>query len=83
MEALIQAITGFVAQYPVVGSILIVIGGLRVVFKPIFSVWRAYVEYTVSPSDNLILDKVEASPIYKGVAWLLDFFGSIKIAPKA
>lgn len=83
MESLIQAISGFVAQYPVMASILVVIGGLRVVFKPIFTVLHAYVEYTSSPTDNVLLDTVEKSSIYKGVSWLLDFFGSIKLTPKA
>ena len=74
-----QMVLGFVQQYPWIATILLVMGGMRVLFKPVFSVFHAYVEFTPSPRDNLILDNVEKSAYYKAVVWVLDFVGSIKI----
>jgi hypothetical protein len=77
---IINLIVGFAGQYPIIATLLMVIGALRVVFKPIFSVLRAYVEFTPNPADNLALDSVEGSKVYKGIVWFLDFFASVKIS---
>lgn len=67
----------------VVLAIITWMGVLRVVFKPLFTVLQAGAAATPSQNDDAALAKVEGSAIYKGVVWVLDFFGSIKIAPKA
>jgi len=71
-----------VAKWPVVSSVLIIMGGLRFLFKPIMSAAEKYVAYTPSLKDDAFFKKLTESKIYKGVAWLVDFFGSIKL-PKA
>ena len=69
----------FVAKYPALGAALVVIGGLRIVFKPIMTAIHAIVDVTPGESDNLFLAKVEGSAIYKGFIWVVDFLASIKL----
>lgn len=79
MDAFAQMILNFVQQYPIVGSILMVIGVLRVCMKPLFSVFHAFVDATPSPADNEVLQKVEDSSFMKSFLYILDWFGSIKL----
>lgn len=74
-----NALVEFLKNYPIFGSIVFMMGGLRVIFKPLMLVLREYVLYTPNPVDNEVLDKVEASGLYKTCAAVLDFFASIKL----
>jgi hypothetical protein len=78
-------IAGIVAQLlgPNLVQVLLVVGILRVVIKPLMSIARAVVTLTAGDADDKALDKVEASSIYKGVTYVLDWFTSIKIGPQA
>lgn len=67
-----------VAKYPIATTILLVMGALRAVLKPIIAALRAYVTYTPNPADDAILDKVEQSAPMKAVMFALDWFASIK-----
>lgn len=64
------------------GQLLMIVGGLRVLLKPLMSVVQAYVQYTVSPDDDAMLAKFMDSPVYKGLAYVLDWFASIKLPKK-
>ena len=79
MEEIIKFVASFLGNYPIFGSILFVVGGFRVVMKPLFALLNEYVLYTPNEADNAILAKIEASPVMKGVFWVLDYLGSIKI----
>lgn len=68
-----------VSKYPLIASVLLVIGGCRVVLKPLMSVLRSLAIYTPTPKDDEILDKVEDSKVYKGVVWVLDYLFSLKL----
>lgn len=68
-----------VEGYPVLASILVVVGMLRLIFKPVFSILRNVANATKSVKDNELLDKVERSKIFKAVLYALDYLGSIKI----
>ena len=59
MEDLLSFLLPLISKYPIVASILLVVGGLRVVFKPIMSAARSYVDYTSTASDNAKLDAIE------------------------
>ena len=76
MEELILAL---VAKYPAIATALIIIGGLRAVFKPLMSAVQAYVDYTVDPKDNEKLKAIYASKAYKSLSFLLDYSASIKL----
>ncbi len=68
-----------VANHPNFAGALLVIGILRAIFKPLQGVIEAYVNATLSNVDNEKWDKIKASRIFKGLAWLIDFTASIKI----
>jgi hypothetical protein len=77
-----ELITQLIEQFPVVSTILAVIGGLRVIFKPIMTAIEAVVAATPSPKDNLVVEGIKANVLYKGFVWVLDFFASVKLPKK-
>lgn len=83
MDALLQFLFDLAEKHPAVAVAFGVVGFLRVVNKPFFSFVRAVVGATATKKDDEFLDKVEASKIYKGFAYVLDWFGSVKIGPQA
>lgn len=76
MEELILDLAG---KFPWVLSVVTVIGVLRIVVKPLMSIAKAVAEATSSPSDNLWVEKVENSKIYKGFIYAIDWLASIKL----
>jgi phage terminase Nu1 subunit (DNA packaging protein) len=68
-----------VSQYPVIGSIIVVVGGLRLVLKPLFAAAHYYVEQTADPADDAKLAEVEQSKIVQGLFFVLDYLASVKI----
>lgn len=69
-------------KYPILMSIFSAMGIARILFKPLFSFLHAFADATATTKDNEILEKAEASAIYKGVAYVLDYIASIKIGPQ-
>jgi len=67
-----------VSKYPVLGSIVAVVGLIRIIVKPVMVALKSIVESTESPKDNELLVKVETSKVYKAVMFLLDYLGSVK-----
>lgn len=82
MDAVSQAIISLLSQYPAFGSVIFLIGLLRLVFKPLMSIVQNVVESTPSKKDDDVWSKVQASSAFKALAWLIDFFGSIKVPTK-
>jgi hypothetical protein len=80
---LLDLIMGLVDKWPVLSSVFLVIGVLRSINKPLFSFLRTFVLATPSKKDDLILDGIEASKIYKVVAYVLDWFSSVKLPDKS
>lgn len=78
MEFIIQ----FASQYPIVASILMVVGVLRLINKPLFAFLNAVVVATPTTKDNEILKKVETSKAYQYISFLLDYLGSVKVPQK-
>ncbi len=63
----------------IVMQVISIIGSLRVINKPIFAALRAIAEFTYwTESDNIWLDKIESSKIYKGFLFILDWVTSVK-----
>lgn len=75
-------ITGFAGSHPWLVTALVVVGGLRLLFKPAVTAYEAYVKSTPDGADDARLAAVEASAVYKWVAWLLDYAASIKVGPQ-
>jgi hypothetical protein len=82
MEIILALVQQAMEKYPQVVSILVVIGALRVVLKPLMAVLQSYVDYTVDPKDNELLAKILDSAPYKALAYALDLLGSIKLPAK-
>jgi hypothetical protein len=64
-----------------VATLLLLMGGLRLVCKPVMSLVRARVAATPSTDDDAQLQRVMSSWWYQSIAWSLDFLASIKISP--
>jgi hypothetical protein len=80
--ALAQYLADFAGQYPIGMSLLIGIGVFRVLFKPTMTYLHQVADATPSPKDNELLEKAESSKVYKALAFLADFFLSIKLPQK-
>ena len=78
-----SGITGFfvnlAGNYPWLATVLLIIGGLRVVFKPLMSLLDGYVKANCSPDEYAKLQSFEAGPVYRWLNFGLDFVGSVKL----
>lgn len=79
LPAIIAFIVGFASKYPIVASILMVIGTLRLIFKPLMPFLHQIVLAIPGDADDKLLDKVEQSAVWKTILWVLDLFASIKL----
>lgn len=77
-----QILIDLITKYPVVLSVVSVVGILRLIMKPLFVFFKEVVDATPTRLDNEFLDKVMQSKIYSMVAFLLDYLGSIKLPEK-
>ena len=66
-------------RFPIILSILSVIGAIRLINKPLFAFLRAFVSSTSTLKDDELLDKVEQSKVYKGISFVLDWLFSVKL----
>jgi hypothetical protein len=78
-----ELMVSLASQYPMVLAILSGIGLLRAINKPLFALARSFVQATESKSDDVALDKIEQSKVYKGICFLLDYLMSVKLQPPA
>ena len=76
MAALIDGLLG---KYGWLTTVILVIGSLRILFKPVMLAIENYVKQTPSAADDDRLAKFEAGPIYKVIAFVLDLGASIKL----
>ena len=72
-------VVGLVTQYPWLATVLLVIGSLRLLLKPIMLAIEWYTKQTPNPNDDVAVLKFEAGPIYKILSIGLDVLGSIKL----
>ncbi len=71
-------------QFPWFVQLVVVMGSLRLVFKPIFALVERYIADSPSKDDDAKLAAVKASPIYKALSFIVDLLLSVKLpqAPK-
>lgn len=79
---IIALIAGFADKFPIIATVLMVVGALRVINKPLFAVARALVAATPADSDDKILDSVEQSKVYQVFSFILDWSASVKLPSK-
>lgn len=74
-----QLIMDMSAKYPIVVSMLMAMGVLRLINKPLFAFLHAFVAATPSPKDDEILGKVEKSKLYQYFCFAVDYLFSAKL----
>lgn len=86
MEAILMylqpLLEGAAGKYGVVAQVFMIIGMLRVVFKPLMSFIQSVVKLTPTLADDSFLAKVLESAIYKYFSYFLDWSASIKLPQK-
>jgi hypothetical protein len=70
---------GLIGKYGWVTTVVLVIGSLRILFKPVMLAIEKYVRDTPSPEDDARIARFEAGPVYKVIGFILDFGASIKL----
>jgi len=63
-------------------SALVIIGGLRVVFKPLMALFEAISIATPSKKDDELYKKVVEGNTYKTIRFIFDYIASIKLPAK-
>ena len=76
---LLSFLHDMLSQYPHISTVLVVVGILRIINKPLFALLHVIVQSTKSEKDDQALEKVEKSIVYKIFLFLLDWFASFKI----
>lgn len=82
LEVLVKWVLAYATQYPIVATILLGVGFLRLCIKPIMTMLQAYVKMTPYDSDDLWLASFEQSKGYKIFVYVLDWLVSIKLPEK-
>ena len=78
-DALTGFLEGMVTKWPWLSTVLMVVGVLRLAFKPIMTAIESVVKATPSEADDAYLLKAAASPAWKWFCWLLNYTASVKI----
>lgn len=74
-----EAITLLLMKYPAAMTFLSIVGVLRLINKPLFSMLKLYAMTTPHDSDDKAIEAVEKSKVYLGITYILDYLGSIKV----
>jgi hypothetical protein len=82
-EGLTDKIIALAERYPVVASLLLLLGALRFVIKPVMTAIHFFVASTESKKDDEMLAKVEHSWLFTGFLFLVDWIASIKLKPSS
>lgn len=81
----IQFLTGLIAKHAWLATLITVIGSMRLWAKPVFSALHAFALLTPSTWDDGLWEKVNNfftnTAVGKFLAYLLDWFTSIKVVP--
>lgn len=72
-------IGGVVAQYPILSTVLLVLGILRGAMKPLFSLIHAVSDPIPNEAQKAFIAKVENSAFLKGLVFALDWLASVKL----
>jgi len=79
LDLLKNAILSLMTSYPGVGTLIFVVGMLRLVMKPVMALIDQVVTATPTPTDNEMWEKIKASSVFKALVFFIDWFGSIKL----
>lgn len=80
LNMLAPVLAGLLGKYGWVSQVLLIIGALRVCFKPVMMYLEQRAKDSPGTEDDARLAQFERGPIYKVIAFILDFGGSIKLS---
>ena len=70
---------GLAQKYPIILTIVSIMGMARVILKPLMTLLHTVVKETETTKDDTFLASLEESAVYKGIVWLLDYAISLKL----
>jgi len=79
MDAIALLVQSMAAKFPVILAILAMMGVFRAILKPVFVCLKSITLAIPGEKDDIFLNKVESSSIYKGLVFALDYLFSIKL----
>lgn len=68
-----------VQHYPWITAFLLLMGGLRVIFKPVMAMLDNYAKSNCSEEEYERVRNFEAGPVYRWICFGLDLVGSVKL----
>lgn len=74
-----QMLMEFLAKFPVMSTVMVVVLVLRAVMQPLSDLVHAYVKATPSPKDDASVEKIEASKAYKAVMYVVQWLSGVKL----
>lgn len=77
-NSILQFALPFASSNPKIASILMIIGGFRVFFKPLMTCIESMIQASGNQKLQGQLDVIEKGPIYKAISFVLDYGFSIK-----
>ena len=80
LKPVLEVLLGFLPESAVAAIVLI--GGLRVVFKPLMALLEAVSVYTLSKKDDEIYKNISEGNTYKTFKFVVDYIASIKLPEK-
>lgn len=76
---MLEVIAPLLVKYPIIHQVILYVGITRLIVKPLMTFLGEIVVVTPSMKDNELLASILDSKIYKGVLYVFDYLGSIKI----
>lgn len=77
-----DVVSGLSGKYGFVSTILLWVGAMRFMFKPLMGFIHLAVKATPTQVDDWGVEKVESSATWKWITWAIDWLCSIKIGPQ-
>ena len=77
-----EIIVKILTDYPKIVAALAMVGTARLLIKPVMSAIKEIAAQTKTEKDNLLIEKVESSKIYKALVFVIDWITSIKLPVK-
>lgn len=78
MEQILAFILAFASKYPLLATVIGIMGTARLFMKPIVECVKHIVSLTETKKDDEAVSKIEQSKAYKTLVFVLDYILSVK-----
>lgn len=79
MNVILEWISPMLEMIPFFPQLLMIMGLLRIINKPLFTFLHTFTNATETPKDNELLIKLQSSKGYRTFLFIIDWFGSVKL----